>query len=149
MSEEAFQNSPRTVKLSTGEEIPLPRLTLGKILAVTKSMQNLISAVKDKSPEIMNLFGGEAPENAGAILMGALPSLVGPLLEEIVIVLSDYLGKPSDWIKENMDMEDLVAVATPFFGDIFKQGNVAMVALGKAFPTKTQTPEISTDQSQS
>lgn len=123
---------PVVVKIQNGEEITLPRLTIGKIMAVTDAMSVLIDSAKEKSPEIFNIIGGKSGENVGVKLVETLPALFPLLLEQIVNVLSKYLGKDAEWIKDNMDMEDLVAVATPFFGGILKQGNHLLGPINEA-----------------
>lgn len=119
---EAFQDAPK-VKLKNGEEVVLPRLTIGKIMGVAKSVQSLVKAAKEEAPEIFELISGKSPENAAAHLVQSLPTLFPLLLDQIVDVLAAYLNKDREWINDNMDMEDLVNIATPFFENILKQGN--------------------------
>lgn len=124
MSEDKpFQPELVKVILTSGEVVELPRLTIGKILAVTDAMSTLITTAKDKSPEVFKMFSGEGGENFGVKLVETLPQLFPVVLDQVVNVLSIYLGREAKWIKETMDMEDLVAIATPFFADISKQGD--------------------------
>lgn len=139
----AFDNN-KVIKLVNGEEVTLPRLTIGKIMVVTDAVSTLINAAREKVPNIAGLIGADAPEGSGVLLAQALPAVIPVLMNEIVNVLAKYLGKDHDWIKDQLDMEDLVNISTPFFADIFKQGNHVAGALAKVFPAKT----ISEPQSQ-
>jgi hypothetical protein len=116
-------------------EVILPRLTLKKIMAVTDGVDKLVNAAKEKSPQVFELFN----KNDGNISIGIevvklLPAILPILMTEITNVLAAYLDKEPAWVQENMDMEDLVAVATPFFANILKQGNHLTGALGQMFP---------------
>lgn len=149
MSEEQEKKAftdPEEITLVNGEKVVLPRLTIGKILALTEGMDELISTAKQKAPGIFELFNGGA-ENNPAELVQALPQLIPLLLSQIVKVLSTYLGKDKKWVEENMDLEDLVAVATPFFGSTIKQANHILGPLNNLFkkananPSTPQSPE--------
>jgi len=141
MSEDKpFQNELVKVMLSNGEEVTLPRLTIGKILAVTDAMSVLISSAKEKSPEIFEMLGGKGGENAGGQLLQTLPQLLPVLGNQVVNVLSIYLGKPAQEIKDNWDMGDVVAVATPFFADITAQGNKVLGPLNEAMSKAKVNP---------
>lgn len=113
---------PVEIELKNGEKVILPRLTLGKIVAVTDSMNTLISIAQEKTPQLFDVISGKSGDNAGSQIIQMLPTILPYLISELIIVISAYLGKEEDWVKDNMDMEDLVAVATPFFGDILVQG---------------------------
>jgi hypothetical protein len=138
LADKPFQKELVKVTLTNGETVDLPRLTVGKIMVVTDAMSTLITSAKEKSPEIFEIISGKAGDNIGAQLVQTLPQLLPLLLEQIVNVLSLYLVRDAEWIKETMDMEDLVAVATPFFADILKQGNKVMGPLNEALK-KAQT----------
>jgi len=135
-----FQNELVKVMLSNGEEVTLPRLTIGKILAVTDAMSVLISSAKDKSPEIFEMLSGKGGDNIGGQLVQTLPQLLPLLINQVVNVLGIYLGKDTQEIKENWDMGDVVAVATPFFADITKQGSKVLGPLNEALSKAKVNP---------
>lgn len=113
---------PGVVTLKNKEVIQLPRLTLGKIMHVTDSVNKLVDTAKEKTPQVFDILSGKMGEDVGGQLLQVLPTLLPYLLNNLVEVISKYLDKEEDWVKDNMDMEDLVAVATPFFADILVQG---------------------------
>jgi len=135
-----FQNELVKVMLSNGEEVTLPRLTIGKILAVTDAMSVLISSAKDKSPEIFEMLSGKGGDNIGGQLVQTLPQLLPLLINQVVNVLGIYLGKDTAEIKENWDMGDVVAVATPFFADITAQGSKVLGPLNEALSKAKVNP---------
>jgi len=119
---------PEEITLNNGEKVVLPRMTLGKILAVTDGVAKLVETAKDKAPELFSVITSSAQSDEDAVNIGAsivktLPSLLPIIMHELTSVLAAYLDKDQKWILDNMDMEDLVAVSTPFFGSILKQGN--------------------------
>jgi len=131
MSEEVVDGDkpfqgPATVTLQDGTVVTLPRLTIGKIMAVTGAMSNLITAVKEKSPEVFEMLSGKEDQNIGVKMVQTLPQVFPVVLKEVVNVLSIYLNKDTKDIEENYDMEDLVAIAIPFFADITRQGSKVM-----------------------
>lgn len=141
------------IKLSNGDEITLPRMTLGKILATTDSMGKLIEAIKKKAPDLFDLFSGtnnQDNEQLGMHVIKALPVVIPLVADEVVTVLASYLNKDKQWILDQMDVEDLVAVATPFFASTTQQTNHLLKALNQAFGVlnQGQNPEISTKPSE-
>jgi len=141
MSEDKpFQNELAKAMLSNGEEVTLPRLTIGKILAVTDAMSVLISSAKEKSPEIFEMLSGKGGDNIGGQLVQTLPQLLPLLINQVVNVLGIYLGKDTAEIKENWDMGDVVAVATPFFADITAQGSKVLGPLNEALSKAKVNP---------
>jgi len=141
MSEDKpFQNELVKVMLSNGEEVTLPRLPIGKILAVTDAMSTLISTAKEKSPEIFEMLSGKGGDNIGGQLVQTLPQLLPLLINQVVNVLGIYLGKDTAEIKENWDMGDVVAVATPFFADITAQGSKVLGPLNEALSKAKVNP---------
>jgi len=141
MSEDKpFQNELVKVMLSNGEEVTLPRLTIGKILAVTDAMSVLISSAKEKFSEIFEMLSGKGGDNIGGQLVQTLPQLLPVLINQVVNVLGIYLGKDTAEIKENWDMGDVVAVATPFFADITKQGSKVLGPLNEALSKAKVNP---------
>ena len=141
---EPFKDAQK-VKLKNGEEVELPRLTLGKIMAVAKSAHKLVVAAKEHAPQIFELMNGNTTENASAQLVQALPTVFPLVLGQVIDVMSDYLGKDKDWILETMDMEDLVNVATPFFENILSQGNHLLGPLNQAMEKATKTSKKSSE----
>lgn len=143
---EVFQNDNKQyVKIGGSEEaIELPRLTLKKILALTGAVDTLVKVAKEKSPELFELFTkNDKNDNMslGMELVKLAPSLLPVLLQEITNVIAIYIGQPKEWVEDNMDMEDLVAVATPFFVSISKQANHVLGPLSNLFPKQVQNQE--------
>jgi len=138
-----FVKEKQTVKIGENKdiELELPRLTLSKIMAVTSGIDKLVSTAREKSPQVFELFSGkDEGVNLGLELVKMLPSILPVIMNEMTSVIGAYLGKDKQWIEDNMDMEDLVAVATPFFASILQQGNHLTNALGQMFPTASPNP---------
>jgi len=117
-------NIPEKIKLSTGEEVELPKLSLKKIKQVTGAVAKLMQALKEQDP---TLFDGaeldKNPENMGLKILSAIPSILPTVVDETIQVAAVYLGKDQDWIEDNLDLEDLGKVIIPFFVHTLKQGN--------------------------
>jgi hypothetical protein len=138
LEDKVFIKETQIVRISNGQhEIVLPRMTLKKIMAVTDGMDKLVQSAKEKSPQVFEIFN-KTDDNLslGLEIVKVLPSILPLLMSEIINILSVYLEKDKDWIENNFDMEDLVAVATPFFEDILKQGSHLTDALTRMFPKK-------------
>lgn len=89
---------PKTIKTIGGEIISLPKITLGKELRIMQKFFVLIGDRKLKGMEIFNL-PFESDEN----------------LEKFMEIVSDFIGKPSKWCEDNLDMTHLIEVIVPFF----------------------------------
>lgn len=134
----AFEKDLGAVSLSNGETLVLPRLTLGRIISVSKSVMALLRKVREVAPELFNVEA-TATDNVslGTKVLGALPDLLPQVWDEVVGVISDYTGKESAWVKSELDLEDTVTILFPFFTSIFKQGNQA-VSLFNQLAGKTE-----------
>ena len=130
---------PVEITLVNGEKVVLPRLTIGKIMDVTDAMNELMDSAKEKTPQIFDLFTGKENDNIGMRLVQTLPTLLPVLLVQVVNLLSKYLGKDVKYVKENMDMEDMVNILTPFFGGILAQGNHLLGPLNQALQGLSKT----------
>lgn len=138
MSDECFVHTEK-VKLKNKEEVVLPPLTLRKILAVTKGVANLVEAAKKEFPELATLFEqGDNPTQIGLIVVQKLPSLIPQVLGELTDVLATYLDKPKEYILDNFEIEDLVAVSTPFFANILRGANITLDTFNNAFKSEAQ-----------
>jgi len=139
MSEEAFVSNQK-VKLKNGEEVVLPPLTLKKILLVTKSVSVFVDEVKKHLPNLVqdiDSLGDTSTSSTHTLSIGAkiiesLPSILPVVIEQLIDVIATYLGKEKEWVLDNMDMEDLVNVAGPFFLVILSQGNILAAGVNKA-----------------
>lgn len=141
MEEKAFIKERQTVMVGDEKniEVALPRLSLKKIMAVTDAVDKLVQSAKEKSPQLFEVFGANKDElNLGMEVVKILPNILPVLMEEITKVLAIYLDKDQEWIKDNFDMEDLVAVATPFFENILNQGSHVTKAFQQMFPAKSE-----------
>lgn len=144
----AFVNEKRTLILSNGEQVVLPRMTIGKILSVTNAISILVKAVKKEYPDFFK------NEDYGTIAMQfikCLPEMFPVIGEQVVGVIATYLGKDNAWVNDVMDMEDLVAVATPFLQTIMAQGNHLLGAINQSLgksPSPDQNTETSTTSSE-
>lgn len=139
MSDEVFVEQGIVVKLKNGENVVLPKLTIGKIMMITDSMNELIKEAGMQAPELIKIFT-EDSEAAGINLVKSLPTLLPVLLGQVVKVLSKYLGIEEEFIKDNMDLEDLVNVTTPFLANILAQGNHLVGPLNQAMAKLKPTP---------
>lgn len=132
--------STAEVTLKNGDKVKLPPLTLLKILAVTKGIARLVEAAKTQFPELATLFDQKStPGQIGLVVVQKLPTLVPQVLEELVEVLSTYLDMPKDDILKKFEIEDLVAVSTPFFASILKAGNITLDTFNSAFKSEAQS----------
>jgi hypothetical protein len=144
MSEDKpFTPVTNTVTLKNGKVVPLPRLTLGKIMLVTDGVTKLTDAVKEKAPGLFEIFAGSKDNmQLGADIMKIVPSVLPVVLHEVVDVLSAYTGIGKPEILDEWDAEDLVNVATPFFASILEQGNHLLNPLKGLIPKpQAQTTE--------
>ncbi len=124
----AFKN-PVKIQLSNGEDLDLPRLTLGKLNAVAGSIAQLVKAIKNENPDLLNFEDFEAnPTGIGSKIIQAVPALLPTVSGEIVTLVAIYLGKEKEWVEDTMDLEDLSKVVLPFFTNILKQGNLVFAA---------------------
>lgn len=142
MEDKPFVKEKQIIMIGEEKNIPveLPRLTLKKIMAVTDGVDKLVNAAREKSPQVFELFnrnGNSTDISLGMELVKLLPSILPVLMNEITNVLATYLNKDKEWVEDNMDMEDLVAVATPFFGNILRQGTHLTGALSNLFPKQS------------
>lgn len=126
-----------TLRLNGGDVIKIPRLTIGKILSISSAISKLAKAAKEEAPELFSAKEwAENPEAFGPKLVGALPILFPVLSEQIVDVVASYIGREPDWVKENIDLEDLGEIATPLFASLLSQGNLLMGKINQAFEEK-------------
>lgn len=135
----AFQE-PKKITLSNGEEIELPRLTLGKINAVAGSIAVFIKAVRDYDPNL-KFDWTEIEKNPSVIvvrLLTILPAVLPVFSKEITVIIAAYLKKEKSWVEDNMDLEDLAEVVTPFLTSIFKQGNALFGVIGSLMNPKVE-----------
>jgi len=86
------------------------------------------------------MLSGKGGDNIGGQLVQTLPQLLPLLINQVVNVLGIYLGKDTAEIKENWDMGDVVAVATPFFADITAQGSKVLGPLNEAMSKAKVNP---------
>jgi hypothetical protein len=145
MSEE-FQDKKKTITLGNDEKtvITLPRLSLKKILALTKAVDTLVRVAKEKSPELFTLLSQTNRDDnltLGVELVKLAPTLLPVLMDEVSQVIGIYIDKDKEWVEDNMDLEDLVAVATPFFGLIFSQASHVMAPLANLMPKAEEKPD--------
>ena len=136
MEETPFITQRTIVKVGPNKEleVELPRLTLKKIMLVTGAVEKLVNVAKEKSPQLFELFSESDRSNLGIEVMKLVPSLLPVLLNEVTEVLALYTGKEKSWVEDNCDMEDLMAIATPFFQDILAQSRHLIGPLASLFP---------------
>lgn len=140
---EVFQETKNSVMIGENKdvEILLPRLTLKKILALTEAVDTLVKAAKEKSPQLFEIFTKNQNNDnlsVGVELVKLAPSILPVLLGEISQVLAIYINRDKEWVEDNLDLEDLVAIATPFFGHISKQASHILGPLSNLFPKQQQ-----------
>lgn len=127
----AFKN-PVKIQLSNGEDLELPRLTLGKLNAVAGSIAALVKAIKAENPDLLNFDDFETnPTGTGSKILQAVPALLPTVSSQVISLVAIYLGKEEEWVTETMDLEDLSKVVLPFFMNILKQGNLVFAAFKK------------------
>ncbi len=138
----AFAKNLGTVKLVDGTDIVLPRLTIGKVLAVSKSLATLVKKIKTESPDLMSAESYDPEKGtASAQVLAALPAMLPVVLEEVVDLVANYLGKDVSEVQE-LEVEDIIAIATPFFASILASGNKAMDAFNKAVPSISSSRDV-------
>lgn len=123
----AFVNKKHTIVLPSGEELTVPRLTIGRILTVTNNIAELVKAAKEEIPELLDLDSTvKNPAEIGTRILQAIPAMLPKVSQHIVSIVACYIDKEEGWVKDNLDLEDLTAIATPFFENILHQGNLVM-----------------------
>ncbi len=123
----AFVNKKHSIVLPSGEELTVPRLTIGRILTVTNNIAELVKAAKEEIPELLDLESTvKNPAEIGTRILQAIPAMLPKVSQHIVSIVACYIDKDEDWVKDNLDLEDLTAIATPFFENILHQGNLVM-----------------------
>lgn len=133
----AFTYTPIKIELTNGSQIELPRMTLGKILAVTNAIAALVKAAKKEFPELFEETSATAePTQFGLKLLRSLPEIFPILSEQIVKVVAVYINQDEAWVRENLDMEDIANIAPPFLASIMKQGNHLYGVINQALGTK-------------
>ncbi len=138
----AFQQ-PKKILLNGGEEIELPRLTLGKINAVAGSIAVFIKAVREYDPNL-SFDWQDIEKNPSAMvvkLLTIIPAVLPVFSKEIIAIIAAYLNREKSWVEDNMDLEDLAQVVTPFLTSIFKQGNALFAVIGSLMKSKPETEE--------
>jgi hypothetical protein len=139
-------NEVKTIKLTNGEELKLPRMTISKILAVTNAISVLVKAVKKEYPDLFKNDTADITQ-IGMHVLRFLPEMLPVVGDQIILVIATYLGKNPDWVADTMDAEDLVNVATPFLQTIMSQGNHLLGAINKGFAVEAPpSPNQSTTQ---
>ncbi len=132
-------NREKYINISTGEQLELPRLTIGRILSISAGIAALAKSAKKEAPE---LFSDKAvnpeSESFGFQLVQSLPVLLPVLSGEIINLLSTYLKKEPEWIKENLNLEDLAMIVTPLFANLLSQGNSLVKAINDTFKKNDQ-----------
>lgn len=129
----AFVNKKQKIELPSGEAIEVPRLTIGRILAVTNHIAELVKAAKQEVPELLDMeAAGKDPSIFGARILQAIPEILPKVSDHIVSIVASYINKEEDWVRENLDLEDVAAIATPFFANILHQGNHILGVVNKA-----------------
>ncbi len=128
----AFADNPKKIILSCGEEITLPRMTIGKILHVTHALSELAKVTKKEFPDLLTgVEMDKDPGVAGTKILKALPEILPVVADQVVDLIASYLGKETAWVKDNMDLEDLSKVAFPFFEAFMAQSNHLVGAFNK------------------
>lgn len=131
-------NREKYIIISTGEQLELPRLTIGKILSLSAGIAALAKSAKKEAPE---LFSNKdtASESFGFQLIQAFPVLLPVLSGEIIALLSTYLKKEPEWVKDNLNLEDLAMITTPLFANLLSQGNNLVQAINDTFKKNDQS----------
>lgn len=144
----AFINKKHTIKLPNGEELEVPRLTIGRILTVTNHIAELVKAAKEEVPGLLDLDAAtKDPTEIGTRILQAIPAILPKVSEHIVSIVSVYINKDEDWVKDTLDLEDLAAIASPFFENILHQGNLVMKMVNKNLVSSPPISDKSADSS--
>lgn len=145
-----FQDAVNEVEVGPKDnrvKVVLPRMTLKKIMAVTHAVDKLVKSAQEKSPQFFELFSGRTDTTGiGLEIVKLLPTMLPPILDEVIEVIAIYINKDKEWVSDNMDVEDLVAVATPFFGAIMAQATHVVNPLSNMFQ-KQETSQPSSQNS--
>ena len=131
-------NKEKYIIISTGEQLELPRLTIGKILSISAGIATLAKSAKKEAPELFSNKDTES-EGFGFQLIQAFPVLLPVLSGEIIALLSTYLKKEPEWVKDNLNLEDLAMIATPLFANLLSQGNNLVQAINDTFKKNDQS----------
>jgi len=96
----------KIVKLKSGQEIEVPKLTWGLEIQFFR----LISKVLKQFPEKFTISGDD-PSAALALFSKVLDELP----REITSFLAKFLKKDESWVENNLSMEDVVNILVPLF----------------------------------
>jgi len=97
----------KTLKLESGEQIELPKLTWKREIKVYK----LIGEAIDKIPTLKDIQGDLKTGD----LVKIVSSLLIQLPEEITKIVEVLTGKSKEWIEEHMTFDDISNLIFPFF----------------------------------
>ena len=120
----AFKAVLATVDLTDGERLELPRLTLRRILLVTDTLAKMIEKLQAEHPEVMTVLltpEGSVNLRFGSFIVANLHKILPTVMHEVYDFIVVYTGKDRAWVDEHVDLDDTVAILTPFFTTISTQ----------------------------
>jgi hypothetical protein len=126
-------------------EIELPRVDMRCVMRVSTSVSRLADGFKEALPS--GVFDKATdPDNtdveAGTSLIAAIPSVLPRLLDEVIIVLSEYLDEDVDWLAK-LEPEDIIKLFSPFLTRILEIGTSVFSRFGTR--QGSDTPTISSE----
>lgn len=123
----AFKPYLEEITLATGATLQLPRLTGKRIIASSRSVANLLRALKEAMPETF-VIDPNAPRAALQVISMILDA-APMVMEHVIPAVADYLGLKRE-IVEDWDGEDIMKCAGPFFVSYLRTGNTLLSHLG-------------------
>jgi len=123
---EGIMPNAKKIKDLSGNEITLPVITLGIELKIMHQVFDLIELGGYKDD------GSDMPALSEMLLQGFRKDKESGIVLEIVSIL---IGKPANWLLDNVDTTILVGVLLPFFVTRINQLTGALGGIGTQKPT--------------
>ncbi len=120
---EIFFKGGHEIVLSNGETFKIPRLTWGKEAKVIRALGGLINKVPSLRDVKLDKLSGSDILKVFPTIMEIAPDY----LSDIVVHLS---GEDISWVRDNLDIQDVVNIIYPFFpriGKLLSQSNLVDV----------------------
>ena len=138
---EEFDKTTFQVMTITGEVFNLPRVGWVAEMKILKALGDLLK----KLPQdfIMGIGPSGLPLDFRNLSSDELLRILNFICEEapdqITMVVSEILKKDSDWVKENLDLNEIVKVLIPFFyGRRLKLSHSFLNWKEKALPNRSK-----------
>lgn len=112
---------PETILTVEGEEIGVPKVSWGKEQVLVRMLGKLLQ--KFPFDEFIDREKQEVKfDLLFEKLLRVLPELLGDAVDVTTEGVAFILGQEEEWVNEHLEMEGVLGVAVPFFGNCFLKG---------------------------